>query len=501
MSEGTLYDKVWDRHKVTELPNGQDQLFVGLHLVHEVTSPQAFGMLREREAEVAYPDRTFATTDHVVPTTPEGRRRPLGDDQAENMLSALERNTGESGITFFGLESGKQGITHVVAPELGLSQPGMTVACGDSHTATHGAFGSVGVGIGTTQIRDVLATGCIAAEKQRVRRVEVEGSLGEGVSAKDVILKVIGDLGVDGGVGHVYEYGGPAIRDLDMEGRLAVCNMSIEGGARAGYINPDETTYDYLRGREYVPEGEAFEERREYWESIRSDEDAEYDDVVTVDADGLAPMVTWGINPGQVGEVTDPIPDPEGMADETERKAARKAVEHMEVTPGETMAGYDVDVAFLGTCTNGRFSDFREAARVLAGRQVDPDVRALAVPGSETVRAQCEAAGLDEVFRAAGFQWRRAGCSMCLAMNDDALEGGEVCASSSNRNFVGRQGSKDGRTVLMSPAMVAAAAVEGEVTDVREFEVSEDVGSAPEEDVVPGDSLGGGGDGAAEVSD
>ncbi|ELZ53357.1 MULTISPECIES: 3-isopropylmalate dehydratase large subunit [Halorubrum] len=469
MSEGTLYDKVWDRHKVTELPNGQDQLFVGLHLVHEVTSPQAFGMLRERDLDVAHPDRTFATTDHIAPTEAEKRERPLADDQAEEMLSALERNVGESGITFFGFESGEQGITHVVAPELGLSQPGMTVACGDSHTATHGAFGSIGVGIGTSQIRDVLATGCIAADKQKVRRVNVEGELGEGVYAKDVILKVIQDLGVDGGVGHVYEYGGPAIEALDMEGRLAVCNMSIEGGARAGYINPDETTYEYLRGREYVPEGEAFEERKAYWESISSDTDAEYDDVVTVDADGLDPLVTWGINPGQVIEISEPVPHPDDFEARTDREAAEQALDHMEIEAGQSMLGYDVDVAFLGTCTNGRLSDFEEAAKILEGNTVDADVRALAVPGSETVRQQCEERGIDETFINAGFQWRRAGCSMCLAMNDDALEGDEVCASSSNRNFIGRQGSKDGRTVLMSPAMVAAAAVEGQVADAREY--------------------------------
>ena len=469
MSRGTLYDKVWDRHKVTELPNGQDQLFVGLHLVHEVTSPQAFGMLRERDLDVAYPDRTFATTDHIAPTEPEKRERPLADDQAEEMLSALERNTSESGITFFGFESGKQGITHVVAPELGLSQPGMTVACGDSHTATHGAFGSIGVGIGTSQIRDVLATGCIAADKQKVRRINVEGELGAGVYAKDVIMKIIQELGVDGGVGHVYEYGGPAIEALDMEGRLAVCNMSIEGGARAGYINPDETTYEYLRGREYVPAGDAFEERKAYWESVASDADAEYDDVVTVDADGIDPLVTWGINPGQVIEVSEPVPHPDEFEARTDREAAEQALDHMEIEAGQSMLGYDVDVAFLGTCTNGRLSDFEEAAAVLEGETVADDVHALAVPGSETVRQRCEDRGIDEVFINAGFQWRRAGCSMCLAMNDDALEGDEVCASSSNRNFVGRQGSKDGRTVLMNPAMVAAAAVEGAVADAREY--------------------------------
>ena len=469
MSDRTLYDKVWERHKVTELPNGQDQLFVGLHLVHEVTSPQAFGMLRERDLEVAYPDRTFATTDHIAPTEAEKRERPLADDQAEEMLSALERNTDESGITYFGFESGKQGITHVVAPELGLSQPGMTVACGDSHTATHGAFGSIGIGIGTSQIRDVFATGCIAADKQKVRRIEVEGELGEGVYAKDVIMKIIQDLGVDGGVGHVYEYGGPAIEALGMEGRLAVCNMSIEGGARAGYINPDETTYEYLRGREYVPAGEAFAERKAYWESVSSDDDAEYDDVVTVDADDIDPLVTWGINPGQVIEISDVVPRPDDFAARTDREAAEQALDHMEIEPGQSMLGYDVDVAFLGTCTNGRVSDFEKAAAVLEGHTVDEGVRALAVPGSESVRTECEERGLDEVFINAGFQWRRAGCSMCLAMNDDSLEGDEVCASSSNRNFIGRQGSKDGRTVLMNPAMVAAAAIEGQVADAREY--------------------------------
>ncbi|WP_229109959.1 3-isopropylmalate dehydratase large subunit [Halapricum desulfuricans] len=469
MSDGTLYDKVWDRHKVTELPNGQDQLFIGLHLVHEVTSPQAFGMLRERDLDVAYPERTFATTDHIAPTTEEKRKRPLEDDQAEKMLDALDTNTAENGITFFDFESGKQGITHVVAPELGLTQPGMTVACGDSHTATHGAFGSIGVGVGTSQIRDILSTGCIAAEKQDVRRIEVEGSLGEGVYAKDIILKIIQQLGVDGGVGHVYEYGGPAIENLGMEGRLAVCNMSIEGGARAGYVNPDETTYEYLEGREYVPEGEAFEELKEYWGSIASDADAEYDDVVTIDVDDMDPMVTWGINPGQVVEVSEPVPAPADFETETDREAAQKALDHMDLEPGQSMLGYDIDVAFLGTCTNGRVSDFRRAAEILEGHTVDEDVRALAVPGSETVRRQCEAEGIDETFIEAGFQWRRAGCSMCLAMNEDSLEGDEAAASSSNRNFIGRQGSKDGRTVLMSPVMVAAAAIEGEVTDVRRF--------------------------------
>ncbi len=480
MSENTLYDKVWDQHKVATLPNGADQLFIGLHLIHEVTSPQAFAMLEQRDLEVAFPDRTIATSDHVVPTDPETRSRPFADEQAETMLSALEQNVEDAGIRFFGPGSGDQGITHVMAPELGLSQPGMTVVCGDSHTSTHGAFGAIGVGIGTSQIRDVFATGCIAAEKAAVRRVEVTGSLGAGVSAKDVILKIIGDLGVDGGVGHVYEYGGPAIRGLDMEGRLAVCNMSIEGGARAGYINPDETTYAYLRGREFAPDGQEWVQHRDYWESMRSEPDASYDDVVEVDADGLAPMVTWGINPGQVIEVTETIPRPEDLP-ENKRDTARKAYDHMEIEPGDTMTGYDIDVAFLGTCTNGRFTDFREAAQILDGEHVAEDVRALAVPGSERVKRKCEEAGIADVFRQAGFQWREPGCSMCLAMNDDQLYGDEVCASSSNRNFVGRQGSKEGRTVLMSPAMVAAAAVDGAVTDAREYNDEDGLDTATDE--------------------
>jgi len=466
MSSKTLYDTVWDRHKVATLPDGRDQLFVGLHLMHEVTSPQAFGMLEERGIDVAFPERTLATTDHIIPTEPEARERPFEDEQAETMLQALESNVADAGIDFYGLDSGKQGIAHVVGPELGATQPGQTIVCGDSHTSTHGAFGAVAMGIGTSQIRDVLATGCIAAEKMDVRRIEVTGQLADGVAPKDVVLHIIGKLGVDGGVGYVYEYGGEAIKSMGMEGRLAVCNMSIEGGARAGYINPDQTTYDYLKGREYAPEGEAWDRLVADWESISSEADAEYDDVVTIDAGGLDPMVTWGITPGQVVGITEPIPEPESFTGK-DRANAEDAVEHMEITPGETMDGYEIDVAFLGTCTNVRVSDFRQAAEILEGNTVDSDVRALAVPGSETVRTRCEEAGIDEVFKQAGFQWRQAGCSMCLAMNGDSLAGDEVCASSSNRNFIGRQGSKDGRTVLMSPAMVAAAAVEGELTDVR----------------------------------
>ncbi|GKZ15672.1 3-isopropylmalate dehydratase large subunit [Haladaptatus sp. T7] len=467
MSEGTLYDKVWDRHRVTDLPTGQTQLFVGLHLVHEVTSPQAFGMLEERDMEVAYPENTHATVDHIVPTADQSR--PYSDDAAEEMMSELEENVREAGIDFSHPKSGDQGIVHVIGPEQGLTQPGMTIVCGDSHTATHGAFGALAFGIGTSQIRDVLATGTIAMEKQKVRRIRVTGELGEGVSAKDIVLEIIRRLGTDGGVGYVYEYAGEAIENLDMEGRMSICNMSIEGGARAGYINPDETTYEYLRETDaFSDDPEKFEELKSYWESVRSDEDATYDDEVVIDGDELEPMVTWGTTPGQGVGITEPIPDPDDLPKD-KRESARDAQEHMRVEPGETMAGYDIDVAFVGSCTNARLPDLRRAAAVVEGREVHDDVRAMVVPGSQRVKAVAEEEGLDDIFREAGFDWRGAGCSMCLGMNDDQLAGDEASASSSNRNFVGRQGSPDGRTVLMSPEMVAAAAIRGEVTDVREL--------------------------------
>ncbi|MEF8831251.1 MAG: 3-isopropylmalate dehydratase large subunit [Halobacteriales archaeon] len=467
MSEGTLYDAVWERHRVDTLPTGQDQLFAGLHLVHEVTSPQAFGMLRERDLTVAYPERTHATVDHIVPT--DDRTRPFDDGAAEEMLAELEHNVRDAGIQFSHPDTGDQGIVHVVGPEQGLTQPGMTVVCGDSHTATHGAFGALAFGIGTSQIRDVLATGTVAMEKQDVRRVEFAGDPGPGVGAKDLVLAMLRELGTDGGVGYVYEYGGEAVRALGMPGRMTVCNMSVEGGARAGYVNPDETTYEWLEETDaFADDPETFARRKQYWESIRSGPDADYDDEVTIDVDDLSPMVTWGTTPGQAAGVHDPIPDPDDLP-AGDREVARRAQEHMRVEPGDTMAGYDVDVAFLGSCTNARLSDLRRAAAVIEGRQVDPDVRALVVPGSQRVRAAAEREGLDETFRQAGFDWRAPGCSMCLGMNDDQLSGDEASASSSNRNFVGRQGSTAGRTVLMGPRMVAAAAVTGEVTDVREL--------------------------------
>ena len=467
MSERTLYDKVWEEHTVSELPTGQTQLFVGLHLIHEVTSPQAFGMLQERDLEVAYPELTHATVDHIVPTADQSR--PYRDGAAEEMMSELEENVREAGIEFSDPTTGNQGIVHVIGPEQGLTQPGKTIVCGDSHTSTHGAFGALAFGIGTSQIRDVLATQTVAMEKKDVRKIEVTGELGAGVGAKDIILEVIRRLGTEGGVGYVYEYAGEAIESLDMEGRMSICNMSIEGGARAGYVNPDETTYEWLAETDYFQDNpERFAELKPYWESIRSDDDAEYDDVVTIDGSELEPVVTWGTTPGQGIGIDDPVPEPSSLPDD-KQDTAERAQEHMRVTPGDTMEGYEIDVAFLGSCTNARLPDLRRAAEVVEGREVHDDVRAMVVPGSQRVKAAAEAEGLDEIFEAAGFEWRNAGCSMCLGMNEDQLEGDEACASSSNRNFVGRQGSKDGRTVLMNPRMVAAAAIEGAVTDVRDL--------------------------------
>ena len=467
MSERTLYDTVWENHAVTELPTGQTQLFVGLHLIHEVTSPQAFGMLRERDLEVAYPELTHATVDHIVPTA--NQDRPYGDDAAEEMMSELEENVRESGIRFSHPGTGDQGIVHVIGPEQGLTQPGMTIVCGDSHTSTHGAFGALAFGIGTSQIRDVLATQTVAMEKQKVRKIEITGELGPGVEAKDVILTIIGELGTEGGVGYVYEYAGDVIDGMDMEGRMSICNMSIEGGARAGYVNPDEITYEWLADTDaFRDDPDRFEELKPYWESIRSAPDAEYDDVVEIDGSAIEPVVSWGTTPGQVVGITQPIPDPDEMPAD-KRETARRAQQHMRVEPGQTMEGYEIDVAFLGSCTNARLRDLQRAAELVEGREVHPDVRALVVPGSQRVQRAAEREGLDDVFREAGFDWRNAGCSMCLGMNEDQLQGDEACASSSNRNFVGRQGSKDGRTILMNPRMVVAAAIEGAVTDVREL--------------------------------
>ncbi len=462
----TLYEKVFERHTVQELPSGQYQLLMGLHLIHEVTSPQAFSMLEERGLSVMFPERTFATVDHIIPTT--SQLRPYADSLAEQMMVALERNTRRHGITLFSPESGAQGIVHVVGPEQGLTQPGMTICCGDSHTATHGAFGAIAFGIGTSQVRDVLATQTLSMGKLKVRRVEVNGHLGPGVYAKDVILRVIAQLGVKGGVGYAYEYAGDTFERMTMDERMTVCNMSIEGGARVGYVNPDRTTYDFLRGRPQAPQGAAWDRAVAYWDSIRSDPDAVYDDVVRIDASSIEPMVTWGITPGQSTAVTGSVPAVESFP-EPERDSVREAYDYMGVTPGQPIAGTRIDVAFIGSCTNGRLSDFEAVADLLRGRglRVKDHVQALVVPGSQEVKRAMIERGYDRLFTEAGFEFREAGCSMCLAMNPDKLQGRQVSASASNRNFKGRQGSPTGRTLLMSPVMVAAAAVTGEVTDAR----------------------------------
>jgi 3-isopropylmalate/(R)-2-methylmalate dehydratase large subunit len=460
----TLLHKIWDAHTVRRLPTGQTQLFIGLHLVHEVTSPQAFDVLRARGWKVRFPQRTFATVDHIVPT--RDVERPFVDVMAEAMMTALERNCREFGIPLWDLSDARQGIVHVIGPELGLTQPGTTIACGDSHTSTHGAFGAVAFGIGTSQVRDVLASQCLALEPLKVRRISVDGTLPAGVYPKDVILAIIQRLGVKGGVGYAYEYAGSTLSSMSMDGRMTICNMSIEGGARVGYVNPDETTFAYVRGRPFAPEGEAFDRAVTWWRQVASDPGASYDDEVRLDAASLEPVVTWGLNPGQSVFVSGRIPGPRDVP-EDERAGVAEALEFMGFEPGARIEGTPVDVAFVGSCTNSRLSDLREAARVVRGHRIANRVKGLVVPGSQAVRQAAEAEGLHEIFMAAGFEWRGAGCSMCLGMNPDKLEGRQISASSSNRNFRGRQGSPTGRTLLMSPAMAAAAAIAGEVVDIR----------------------------------
>ena len=460
----TLYDKIWESHTVDVLPTGQTQLFIGLHLIHEITTAPAFDMLREKGLEVAFPERTFATLDHIVPT--DVRTRPFLDEQAEELTQALEKNVSQFGVEFFGLESDRQGIVHVIGPQLGLTQPGMTLACGDSHTSTHGAFGALAFGIGTSQVRDVLATQTLAMDRLKVRRINVNGRLSEGVYAKDVILSIIRRLGVAGGKGYAYEYGGSAIEKLNMEERMTICNMSIEGGALVGYVNPDTTTFEFLKGRPFVPKGEDYETAVAYWKSTASDPDARYDDVVEIGGSNIEPTVTWGINPGQAVGISERLPHPNELSDP---EGAKRAYEHMGWQPGTPILGTSIDVAFIGSCTNSRLSDLRAAAKFVRGRKVHAGVRALVVPGSTEVKRLAEREGLHQVFIDAGFEWRAAGCSMCLGMNPDKLKGREICASSSNRNFIGRQGSPGGRTILMSPPMVAAAALNGKIVDVRQY--------------------------------
>ncbi|MFL0780603.1 MAG: 3-isopropylmalate dehydratase large subunit [Prochlorococcus sp.] len=477
MSSGTLYDKVWDLHRVVEMAGGSTQLFVGLHLIHEVTSPQAFSALRDKRLSVRCPQRTVATVDHIVPTISQSR--PFADPLAEEMLSTLERNCSDYGLKLHGLGSGSQGIVHVIAPELGLTQPGMTICCGDSHTSTHGAFGAIAFGIGTSQVRDVLASQSLAMNKLKVRRIWIEGQLSQGVYAKDLILHVIRSLGVKAGVGHAYEFAGPTIEALSMEERMTICNMAIEGGARCGYVNPDEITFSYLKGRPYAPVGEAWDRALTWWRSLASERSAQFDDEVRFDAATIAPTITWGITPGQGIGVDELIPKPESL-DAAEQPIAIEAYRYMDLEAGTEILGVPVDVCFIGSCTNGRLSDLQAAAAVVEGNHVAPGVKAFVVPGSEQVARAAEAEGLDDLFLAAGFEWREPGCSMCLAMNPDRLEGRQISASSSNRNFKGRQGSATGRTLLMSPAMVAAAAIAGEVIDVRTL-LSDDLRSDPEQ--------------------
>jgi 3-isopropylmalate/(R)-2-methylmalate dehydratase large subunit len=460
-----LFEKVWEAHAVRTLPNGRTQLLIGTHLIHEVTSPQAFGMLKDLELPVRYPERTFATVDHIVPTNET--QEPYRDALAQDMISALRQNTLEHGITFFDTDTGKQGIVHVVGPEQGITQPGTTIACGDSHTATHGAFGAIAFGIGTSQVRDVLATQTMALDKLKVRRINVEGTLPAGVYAKDVILHIIRKLGVNGGIGYAYEYGGSVFDAFCMEERMTVCNMSIEGGARCGYVNPDAKTYAYLKGRPYSPQGADWEAAVAKWTGFASDSDAHYDDVVTFDAKDIRPTVTWGITPGQAVFIDELLPKLKDLPEE-DRQTAEEAYAYMKLDEGAPIEGTPIDVAFLGSCTNGRLSDLEEAARFIKGHKVAAGVQAIVVPGSQVVAKIAQERGLDKVFTEAGFEWRGAGCSMCLAMNPDKLVGDQVCASSSNRNFKGRQGSPTGRTILMSPVMVMAAAVTGKVADARE---------------------------------
>ncbi|MCI6982475.1 MAG: 3-isopropylmalate dehydratase large subunit [Akkermansia muciniphila] len=468
----TLYRKIWDAHTVGTLPDGRTQLFIDSLYLHEVTSPQAFAMLRELGLPVLHPERCYATPDHIIPT--DDRTEPYADKRAATMLSELRRNCREHGIRLFDMPSGQQGIVHMVMPELGITQPGMTIVCGDSHTATHGAVGSIAMGIGTTQVRDVLATQTLAMSPLKVRAVRVTGTLRSGVTAKDVALHIIGRLGAKGGLGYAYEFCGSTIEAMDMDARLTLCNLAIEGAARCGYINPDDKTFAYLKGRPYAPTGADWDAAVERWKSFASDADAEYDDVVEFRAEDIEPTVTWGISPDMNIGIGDVVPSPEDAPDAESRKARTAALEYMKLSPGTPIEGLPVNVVFIGSCTNGHITDFRAVAPLLRGRKVAPGVRALAVPGSQMTDRQCREEGIDAIFREAGFEWRLPGCSMCLAMNADKLVGDEICASTSNRNFKGRQGSPTGRTLLMSPVMAAAAAVTGCVADARKvFQLGE----------------------------
>jgi 3-isopropylmalate/(R)-2-methylmalate dehydratase large subunit len=460
----TLFDKIWQSHVVAEEPGSPAVIYIDLHLVHEVTSPQAFQGLRERGLKVRRPQQTVATMDHSIPTTP--LHVPIFDQMAAKQIAQLEANCREFGISLHGMSSPTRGIVHVIGPELGLTQPGMTIVCGDSHTSTHGAFGALAFGIGTSEVEHVLASQCLLQRKAKTFAVNVEGALGPGVSAKDIILALIAEIGVGGGTGHVFEYCGPAIRALSMEERMTICNMSIEAGARAGLIAPDETTIEYLAGRPYAPQGEAWATAVAHWRQLPTDEGALFDRSITIDAAKLEPMITYGTNPGMGIAVTAPIPDPDHLPDASQRQTVRKALDYMNLQPGRPLLGHPVDVVFIGSCTNSRISDLRLAANLIAGRKVKEGVRVMVVPGSQQIKQQAEAEGLDRIFKEAGAEWREAGCSMCIAMNPDQLSPGQYAVSTSNRNFEGRQGP-GGRTFLASPLTAMAAAVTGVVTDPR----------------------------------
>ena len=465
----TMVEKIWDSHIVHEEPGQPAILYVDLHLVHEVTSPQAFDGLRMTGRHVRRPDLTVATVDHNVPTW--DRALPITDEVSLKQIQALVSNCEEFGLTLYDMNSPGQGIVHVIGPEQGYTQPGKTIVCGDSHTSTHGAFGALAMPIGTTQVEQVLATQCLVQAKPRTMEVRVNGSLPIGVTAKDLILGIIGQIGVGGGIGHVIEYTGEAVRSLSMEGRMTICNMSIEGGARAGLIAPDQTTFEYMRGRPQVPQGDAFEAAVEQWSGLVTDPDATYDTLVEIDASALSPFVTWGTNPGMVVPITGRVPDPASLASPTERAAAERALEYMGLQPNTPMQDIYVDNVFIGSCTNSRIEDLRAAAAVVKGRKTHPKVQAMVVPGSTAVKIQAESEGLDRIFKDAGLDWREAGCSMCLGMNPDILQPQQRCASTSNRNFEGRQGP-GGRTHLLSPQMAAAAAIAGHFVDIREWEVA-----------------------------
>ena len=460
----TLFEKIWGRHVVVEEPDCPVVLYIDLHLVHEVTSPQAFQSLRDKGLRVRRPERTVATADHSVPTT--DRSLPIADPLAAKQVQQLGENCRQFGIPFFGLDSPHQGIVHVIGPEMGLTQPGQTIVCGDSHTSTHGAVGALAFGIGTTEVEHVLATQCLLQRKPQTFEVRVEGQLAPGVTAKDIILALIAQLGVGGGVGYVFEYTGSAIRSLSMEARMTICNMSIEGGAKAGLVAPDDTTFQYLAGRPFAPQGAAWDKALAVWKSLPTDAGARYDKSVVLDAGQLEPMITYGTNPGMGIPITAPVPQPDSLPDAAARSALAHALEYMALEPGKPLLGHPLDVVFIGSCTNARISDLRAAAGILKGRTVNPTVRVLVVPGSQAVKRQAEAEGLPQVFREAGCEWREPGCSMCIAMNGDELQPGQYSASTSNRNFEGRQG-KGGRTFLASPLTAAASAIAGRVADVR----------------------------------